>query len=90
GQMMSADKKRAAVLQKTLQKGALPTLAYYGFDAAVKEELVAQTPWLNISNSTAGANVAAGWSGLAGEERMLNSKLLAGLGASAKATMDAL
>lgn len=89
-QMMSADKKRAAALQKTLQKGALPALAYYGFDAAVKEELVAQTPWLNISNSTAGANATAGWSTLADEGRLLDSKLFASLGASSKATMDAL
>ncbi|HDZ8914702.1 TPA: hypothetical protein RUX44_003057 [Aeromonas hydrophila] len=89
-QMMSADKKQAAALQKTLQKDALPALAYYGFDAEVKEELVAQAPWLNISNTTAGANASAGWSALADEGRVLDSKFFAGLGASAKATMDAL
>ncbi|MDD1847291.1 hypothetical protein LZT27_22280, partial [Aeromonas veronii] len=85
-----ADEKRATALQKILQKGALPAQAYYGFDAAVKEELVAQIPWLNISHVTAGVNAAAGWSALANEGRLLDSKLLAGLGASSKATMDAL
>ncbi|RKJ88961.1 LysM domain-containing protein [Aeromonas veronii] len=89
-QMMGADEKRAAALQKILQKGALPAQAYYGFDAAVKEELVAKRPWLNISHVTAGMNAAAGWSLLANEGRLLDSKLFAGLGASSKATMDAL
>ncbi|MEN9534416.1 MAG: hypothetical protein RIQ83_3640 [Pseudomonadota bacterium] len=80
----------AKTLQKQLRKGALPALAHYGFDETVKKELVGQTPWLNISNTTAGANASAGWSALADEGRVLDSKLFAGLGASSKATMDAL
>lgn len=80
----------AKTLQKLLRKGALPALAHYGFDETVKKELVVQASWLNISNTTAGANVSAGWSALADEGRLLDSKLFAGLGASSKATMDAL
>lgn len=80
----------AKTLQKLLRKGALPALAHYGFDDTVKKELVAQASWLNISNTTAGANASAGWSALADEGRLLDSKLFAGLGASSKATMDAL
>lgn len=80
----------AKTLQKQLRKGALPALAHYGFDETVKKELVVQASWLNISNTTAGANASAGWSALADEGRLLDSKLFAGLGASSKATMDAL
>ncbi|CAB5666833.1 Uncharacterized conserved protein [Aeromonas hydrophila] len=89
-QGMVPGEKEAGALHKQLRKGALPALVYYGFSAQTKEELIKDTPWLNIGNSTALANASAGWSALAADGRLLDSALFAGLGKSAQATMVAL
>ncbi|UBO72468.1 toxin VasX [Aeromonas rivuli] len=88
--MTAPGEKQAAELHKQLGKGALPALVYYGFSAQTKEELIKDTPWLNIGNGTALANASAGWSALAADGRLLDSALFAGLGKSAQATMTAL
>ncbi|WP_421144996.1 toxin VasX [Aeromonas dhakensis] len=84
------DTQRGAALTKALKKGALPALAYYGFDVEVKKELENNPGWIGVGNITGVANALAAMEAIASNDLLSNSKLFGWLHEAAKATMSAL
>ncbi|MGY3879429.1 toxin VasX [Aeromonas enteropelogenes] len=84
------DTQRGAALTNALKKGALPALAYYGFDVEVKKELENNPGWIGVGNITGVANALAAMEAIASNDLLSNSKLFGWLHEAAKATMSAL